>query len=125
LGLGRQLAELVRVDAFNEESFVERDFCEWRTMVGSAQGLKEDGSEDLVFWGDRVGGGRRSEAETFGNGSWQEGRVRFLGVDGGSDGEGEGGDFEGSVEERELVARLIAPDYFFHLRVVSGDELRG
>jgi hypothetical protein len=46
-------------------------------------------------------------------------------VDGGGDGKGEGGDFEGLVEKRELVAGLVAPDYFFHLRVMSGDELRG
>jgi hypothetical protein len=94
-------------------------------MVSSAQGLEKNGPENLVFWGNGVGGGRGSEAETFGNGCWQEGWVRFLGVDGGSDGKGEGGNFEGLVEKRELVAGLIAPDYFFHLRVMSGDKLRG
>jgi hypothetical protein len=46
-------------------------------------------------------------------------------VDGRSDGKGKGGDFERLVEERELVARLIAPNYFFNLRVMSRDELRG
>jgi hypothetical protein len=87
--------------------------------------LEKDGSENLIFRGNRVGGGGRSEAETFGNGCWQEGRIRFLGVDGGSDRKGEGGDFEGLVEERKLVAGLVAPNYFFHLRVMSRDELRG
>jgi hypothetical protein len=125
LGLGGQLAELVGVNAFNEESLVERNLCEGRTMVGSAQGLEKDGPENLVFWGDRVRGGGRSEAETFGNGCWQEGWVGFFGVDSGSDRKGEGGNFEGLVEERELVTGLIAPDYFFHLGVMSGDELRG
>jgi len=94
-------------------------------MVSSTQGLEKNGPKNLIFWGDGVRGGGRSEAETFGNGGWQEGRVRLFRVDSGGNGKGEGGDFEGLVEQRELVAGLIAPDYLFHLRVVSGDELRG
>jgi hypothetical protein len=92
-------------------------------MVSSAQGLEEDGPENFVFRGNGVWGGGRSEAETFGNRCWQEGWVRFLGVDGGGNRKGEGGDLEGLVEERKLVARLVAPDYFFYLRVMSRDEL--
>jgi len=69
LGLGGQLAELVGVDAFNEESLVKRNLRKWGTMVGSAKGLEKDGSENLIFWGNGIGSCGRSEAETLGNGS--------------------------------------------------------
>lgn len=125
LSFGGELGEFVKSDAFGEERRIEGDGEVGVALIGTTMGFKQELGEKVIVTGKVVRVVRGTEAKSFGNGSWEKGRVIAGRMNGSDEREGLRCETGRVVEKRKLVGVLIIDEFFFFGGVKGWQEVGG